>query len=132
MIIYGTAILSLCLLIGLSLGRFIGKLLGVETEMGVPADIGGVGIAMILLIVSSDWLHRTGRMKLPTESGITFWGAIYVPIVVAMAASQNVLAALTGGVMAICAGLLGVIACFLLVGVFSRIGSANPVEKDLS
>ncbi len=114
--IYGTALLSLCLLIGLSLGRLLGLLCGVE------ADIGGVGIAMILLILGCDWLHRKGRMKPPTESGIAFWGAIYVPIVVAMAASQNVLAALTGGVMAMVAGALVVVVCFVLVGLFVRMG----------
>jgi malonate transporter MadL subunit len=45
MIIYGTALLSACLLAGLTLGRCLGELLGVD------ADIGGVGIAMILLIL---------------------------------------------------------------------------------
>lgn len=55
--IYGTALLSACLLIGLSLGRFLGLLLGVD------ADIGGVGIAMILLILGCDALprQRSGR-----------------------------------------------------------------------
>lgn len=117
--IYGTALLSACLLIGLSLGRFVGFLLGVD------ADVGGVGIAMILLIVGCDALQRRGLMKPPTESGITFWGQIYVPIVVAMAASQNVLGALSGGVMAILAGALGVTVCFVLVGVFARFGQGG-------
>lgn len=114
--IYGTALLERCLLTGLTVGRFIGVALGVD------ADIGGVGIAMILLIIGCDWLHRTGRMKPPTEAGITFWGQIYVPIVGAMAASQNVLGALSGGVMAILAGAAGVALCFALVGVFTRMG----------
>jgi malonate transporter MadL subunit len=117
--IYGTALLSACLLAGLSLGRFLGGLLGVD------ADIGGVGIAMILLILGCDWLHRTGRMKPPTEAGISFWGQIYVPIVVAMAASQNVLGALSGGVMAILAGLAVVTVCFVLVGVMVRLGGES-------
>lgn len=116
MAIYGTALLSLSLLVGLSLGRIIGKMVGLD------ADVGGVGIAMILLILCCDWMHRRGFMKPPTEGGITFWGQIYVPIVVAMAASQNVLGALSGGVMAILAGVLGVAVCFVLVGVFVRLG----------
>ena len=114
MAIYGTALLSACLLAGLTLGRCLGELLGVD------ADIGGVGIAMILLILGCDWLHRSGRMKPPTEAGISFWGQIYVPIVVAMAASQNVLGALSGGLMAILAGLAVVVVCFVLVGVLVR------------
>jgi malonate transporter MadL subunit len=119
MIIYGTALLSACLLAGLTLGRCLGELLGVD------ADIGGVGIAMILLILGCDWLHRSGRMKPPTEAGISFWGQIYVPIVVAMAASQNVLGALSGGLMAILAGLAVVIVCFVLVGVLVRWGGGG-------
>lgn len=115
--IYGTALLSLCLLTGLTVGRMIGAALGVD------ADIGGVGIAMILLIIGCDWLHRTGRMKPPTEAGITFWGNIYVPIVVAMAASQNVRGALTGGVMAALAGLSAVGLSFVLVAVLAKKGS---------
>jgi len=119
MAIYGTALLSACLLAGLTLGRCLGELLGVD------ADIGGVGIAMILLILGCDWLYRRGRMKPPTEEGISFWGQIYVPIVVAMAASQNVLGAISGGVMAILAGLAVVMVCFVLVGVLVRWGGGG-------
>lgn len=115
--IYGTALLSLCLLTGLTVGRMIGAALGVDT------DIGGVGLAMILLIVSCDALQRRGMMKAPTESGIVFWGQMYVPIVVAMAASQNVLGALSGGVMAIFAGLAAVAGSFVLVAVLAKSGS---------
>lgn len=119
MAIYGTALLSSCLLVGLSLGRLLGSLLGVD------ADIGGVGIAMILLILGCDALQRRGLMKPPTESGITFWAQIYVPIVVAMAASQNVQGAVSGGLMAVLAGTLGVAVCFVLVGVFARLGQGG-------
>lgn len=123
MTIYGTALLSLCLLVGLAAGRVLGVLLGVD------ADIGGVGMAMLLLIFSTEWLHRTGRMKPPTDHGIAFWGSIYVPIVVAMAASQNVRGALSGGVMATLAGALGVFVCFALVGVFVRMGRADSTGQ---
>lgn len=120
--IYGTALLSLCLLTGLTVGRMIGSALGVD------ADIGGVGIAMILLIIGCDTLQRRGLMKTPTESGISFWGHMYVPIVVAMAASQNVQGALSGGVMAALAGLSGVGICFILVAVLAK--SSSKEEKD--
>ncbi len=116
MTIYGTALLSICLLVGVSAGTVLGKLAGVE------ADIGGVGIAMLLLILSTDWLQRTGRMRPPTESGVAFWGSIYIPIVVAMAASQNVLAAVKGGAVAVAAGIAVVVDSFGLVGVLARCG----------
>lgn len=114
--IYGTALLAVCLLTGLGFGRALGGLLGVD------ADIGGVGVAMILLILSCAHFERRGLMKAPTESGIAFWGQMYVPIVVAMAANQNVRAALSGGIMAVTAGLAGVVLCFALVRVFTKLG----------
>ncbi len=117
--IYGTALLSLCLLIGLIAGRMVGVALGVD------ADVGGVGIAMILLILGCDVLQRRGLLKPPTETGITFWGQMYVPIVVAMAASQNVRGAMSGGFMAILAGIAAVAVSFLLVGVFARLGKGG-------
>ena len=123
MAIYGTALLSLCLIVGLSAGRLLGQLIGVD------ADIGGVGIAMLLLIFGTDYLRRSGRMTAPTDQGIAFWGSIYVPIVVAMAASQNVRGALSGGVMATLAGALGVMVCFALVRVFVRIGRFDSTQR---
>lgn len=116
MAIFGTALLALCLLAGLGFGRWLGVLLGVD------ADIGGVGIAMILLILSADILVRRGWIKPPTESGIAFWGQMYVPIVVAMAATQNARAALSGGIMAASAGLAAVVLCFMLVRLFTSSG----------
>jgi malonate transporter MadL subunit len=121
--IYGTALLAACLLAGVSIGKLIGALLGVD------ADIGGVGVAMLLLIFSSDWLQRRGLMSPPSESGIVFWGQIYVPIVVAMAASQNVRGALGGGVMAFLAGAVTVAICFALVKVLSCAGRNQEVSR---
>lgn len=123
MAIYGTALLSICLLTGLSLGRWLGTLCGLD------ADVGGVGIAMLLLVVACDVLHRVGRLKPPTESGIVFWSSIYVPIVVAMAASQNVLAAVSGGWIALLAGALTVLVCFGLVGLLARFGQISSKDE---
>ena len=122
MAIYGTALLSICLLTGLTLGRILGW------AVGIDKNIGGVGIAMLLLILVCDRLQQSGRIKPPTEKGIAFWSAIYIPIVVAMAAGQNVLAAVTSGWVAIIAGSLSVLACFALVPVLSRIGKEDPVK----
>lgn len=117
MAIYGTALLSLCLLAGLLAGKALGQLLGMDT------NVGGVGIAMLLLIWLTDRLKREGALSPASESGITFWSAIYIPVTVAMAASQNVRAAFAGGTAAILAGSLAVIACLALVPLISRIGS---------
>lgn len=116
MAIYGTALLSLCLLAGLVVGKALGWLLGMD------ANVGGVGIAMLLLIWSTDRLKREAILCPAGESGILFWSAIYIPVTVAMAAIQNVRAAIDGGAAAILAGSLSVVACVVLVPVVSRIG----------
>lgn len=125
MAIYGTSLLSLCLLVGLLVGQLIGFVIGVD------ANVGGVGIAMILLILASGWLQSKGLMIKPTQSGVLFWSSIYIPIVVAMAASQDVKAALSGGTVAIIAGILVVMVSFAMVPMVSRLGHAEFVEASV-
>jgi malonate transporter MadL subunit len=119
LVIYGVALLAGCMLAGLYLGDLLGLLIGVE------ANVGGVGLAMILLILLSDRLRKTGRLSTPTEQGVLFWTAIYIPVVVAMAAKQNVIAAVKGGPAAILAGVGAVALSFLLVPVLSRVGTGG-------
>jgi malonate transporter MadL subunit len=119
MIIYGVALLSVCTLTGITVGQILGKLIG------VPANVGGVGIAMILLILAGGYLQKKGYLNVKTEQGIEFWSAVYIPVVVAMAAKQNVLGALTGGPMAITAGVFAVVCGFMLVPVLDRMGSTK-------
>lgn len=119
MVIYGVGLLAACYLSGVFLGDLLGDLIGVQ------ANVGGVGIAMLFLILASDALIKRGRLKLHTREGVIFWSAIYIPVIVAMAATQNVVAALHGGPMAFLAGALAVVACFVLVPVISRIGGAG-------
>ena len=129
MVIYGVALLSGCLITGLFLGEVLGELIGVQ------ANVGGVGIAMLLMVLLSDLLRRSGRLTPVSEKGVLFWSAIYIPIVVAMAAKQNVVAALGGGAAAILAGVLAVTLSFVLVPVLSRVGrppsdTANRAPGD--
>jgi len=126
MVIYGVALLSICLLAGLYLGELLGIAIGVE------ANVGGVGIAMLLLI---GILHiHNGRFHIGDISakGITFWSAMYIPIVVAMAAKQNVVAALSGGWLAVIAGALAVVVSFALVPIMTRMGNPNNKSGDAS
>jgi len=124
LVIYGVSILAGCMIVGLFLGELLGQLIGVQ------ANVGGVGIAMLLMILLSDRMRRAGKLKPLTEQGIIFWSSIYIPVVVAMAAKQNVLAALKGGPAAILAGALAVLASFALVPLISRIGNHPPVELN--
>nr|WP_261763703.1 malonate transporter subunit MadL [Priestia megaterium] len=98
MIIFGVALLSICMLIGVIVGDALGGLMGVE------ANVGGVGVSMLLLVLAVDYLKKKNKLQVKSEEGIAFWGGIYIPIVVAMSAQQNVVAALDGGGMAILAG----------------------------
>ena len=115
MVIYGVALLSFCMLLGIVLGEFLGRLFGID------ANIGGIGIAMLLLIFLSDYLKNAFKLGDITEKGITFWSMIYIPIVVAMASKQNVLGALDGGLIALFSGGIAVLLSFLLIPVLSKI-----------
>ena len=119
MAIYGTALLALCTLLGVALGEVLGMLLHVK------ANVGGVGLAMLLLIAAKIWLARRGRLTGGIRLGVEFWAVMYIPIVVAMAAQQNVLAALEGGPMALITGVLAVATCFALVAVLGRMMGAQ-------
>ena len=114
MIIYGTAILAACHLLGVYIGDLLGSLIGVK------ANVGGVGFAMLLLILISDRLRRDLKLVPMSQRGIEFWSAMYIPIVVAMAARQNVVAAARGGILAVVAGVAGTVVTFALVPVLSR------------
>ncbi len=104
MVIYGVALLSFCMLTGVFVGDILGDLIGVQ------ANVGGVGIAMLLLIFLSNFSSHKLKLNPITETGIGFWSAMYIPIVVAMAAKQNVIAALSSGWLAIVAGVAAVVA----------------------
>jgi malonate transporter MadL subunit len=121
MIIYGTALLAACHLLGVVLGDLLGRALGMST------NVGGVGIAMILLIVARHYLHRRGKLCATSEAGVHYWGAIYIPVVVAMAMQQNMLVAFKGGPMALIAALGSVIVCGCFVAFINRL---EPQEAD--
>jgi malonate transporter MadL subunit len=114
MIIYGTALLAVCHLTGLFLGDLLGE------AIGVKSNVGGVGIAMLMLICLKIYLHKHGLMPKETEAGVGFWGAMYIPVVVAMAASQNVVAALKGGPVALLSAFGAAVVCACVIAVLSR------------
>ncbi|HSD69620.1 MAG TPA: malonate transporter subunit MadL [Woeseiaceae bacterium] len=122
MVIYGVALLSFCMLAGVFAGDLLGDLIGVK------ANVGGVGIAMLLLILLSNLTHQRYKLSPITESGVNFWNAMYIPIVVAMAASQDVIAAVSSGWMAIIAGVAAVVAAFLMIPVLARFGKGGRAD----
>ena len=109
MIIYGTALLAICHLLGDYLGNALGILLGVK------ANVGGVAIAMILLIISKELLAKKGYLPQVTQFGVLYWSGMYIPIVVAMSAGQNVVAALSGGMVGLVVAIVSLIATVLVI-----------------
>lgn len=119
MVIYGVALLAGCMMFGLVIGDILGQALGIN------ANLGGVGIAMLLLIFITSFLKDRGKLPEATSAGINFWNAMYIPIVVAMAASQNVAAAFSGGLVSLLAGTLAVALGLALVPVIAGKPQAN-------
>ena len=112
--IYGVAILAGCFLVGHVLGDQLGK------SLGMSGNLGGVGFAMLILILFNDYFKKKGILKPKTESGMLFWSTMYIPVVVAMSASQNVKAALSGGWVALLVGIFATVACFATVPLIIR------------
>jgi malonate transporter MadL subunit len=65
-------------------------------------------------------MHKRGLMPQTTELGVTFWGAMYIPVVVAMAAQQNVVAALRGGPVALLAAMGALALCACTIALINR------------
>lgn len=122
--IYGVATLAACMFIGQLLGNILGLL------TGTGSDIGGVGFSMLLLLLvtNSDKLKFTKDKDF--SAGIMFWNKMYIPVVIAMAASQNVFQALSEGWIALLAGMLAVVFAFMLLPVLNRKTSTSIEVKD--
>ncbi|MBW8775694.1 MAG: malonate transporter subunit MadL [Stenotrophomonas sp.] len=124
MIIYGTALLAVCHLLGIFLGDLLGQALGVKT------NVGGVGIAMLLLIFARLYMHKRDILPKLTELGVEYWGAMYIPVVVAMAAQQDMVAALRGGPVAVLSAIGAVAVCAVVIAAINR--SERPAEERAS
>lgn len=117
--IYGVALLAFCFLIGKLIGNYLGILIGLKS------DVGGVGFAMLFLMLSYSYFKKKGLVKEMTAQGILFWSSMYLPIIIAMAATQNVKAAISQGPIAVVIGVVVTITGFLLVPLISKIGQSK-------
>ncbi len=116
--IYGLGLVAMCMFIGSFIGRIIGVL------VGVSGDVGGVGFAMLLLILITNYLEKKGKpLSQGTGRGILLLSSLYIPIVVAMSAKQDVVSAFQGGAVALIAGGVATVGGIMLVPVISKIGS---------
>jgi malonate transporter MadL subunit len=122
--IYGVALLAFCFLFGKLLGNYLGVLIGLKS------DVGGVGFAMLLLMISYTYFKKKGVVKELTTQGILFWSSMYLPIIVAMAATQNVNAAVSQGPIAVVIGIIVTLCGFFLVPLISKIGQSKNQKVD--
>ena len=122
--IYGVALLAACMFFG----SLIGNLLGLATGLG--SDIGGVGFAMLLLLVVTNSKKITDKLPKGYEKGLEFWKAMYIPVVIAMSASENVFQALSGGLIAVIAGIAAVGVAFVLPILLNRMASKKNGAKE--
>nr|WP_299419777.1 malonate transporter subunit MadL [uncultured Emticicia sp.] len=122
MIIYGVAILAFCFVIGQLIGEFLGKAIKVD------ANVGGVGFAMLLLIILSDWFNKKGFLDRSTENGLMFWNQMYIPIVVAMSATQNVRVAVSSGFIAVLAGLVPIVICAITIPFLANLSKNTQLD----
>jgi malonate transporter MadL subunit len=113
--IYGVAILAGCFLVGQIMGNVIGH------WVNIPGNMGGVAFAMFLLILVNERARKRGLLKEETVAGVQFWNAMYIPVVVALSATQHVRAALSGGWVALVVGVVATGCCLLLVPLLSKI-----------
>ncbi len=112
--IYGVALLAACYLLGQLLGNVLGYWLG------IGGNVGGVGFGMLFLVLANAKMELADTMTDQARSGILFWTSMYIPVIIAMSATQNVKAALSGGWVAVFAGILATTVCFFLVPVISK------------
>lgn len=125
MVIYGSALVGICLIAG----NFFGELLG--AVLGINCNVGGVGFAMLLLIIISSRFVSDDGMHKKTAAGIKFWQDMYIPVVIGMTATQDVMGALSGGWTALLGGLLVVLLSLTLVPLLSRENKAKGgVQHD--
>ncbi|MAD12390.1 MAG: malonate transporter subunit MadL [Flavobacteriaceae bacterium] len=112
--IYGVSLLAFCFLFGKIIGTYLGSLIGLS------GDVGGVGFSMFLLVYINSYLKKKNINTSKSENGIIFWSTMYIPIVIAMSASQNVKAGLTGGILAVMVGVTVTFFAFILVPIISK------------
>lgn len=120
--IYGVATLAACTILGKILGSILGEILG------TGSDIGGVGFGMLLLLFVTNSCCFSRIKTSGFSGGIQFWKKMFLPIVIAMSASQNIYRALSSGFVAILAGLIPVAVAFLVLSIVSRFLKGDQKE----
>ena len=122
--IYGVALLAGCMFVG----SFFGNILGLLT--GLNSDICGVGFSMLLLLLATNSKKINKILPEGYTKGIDFWKEMFIPVIIAMSASQNVVSAIDGGILALVAGIGTVVVMLMLIPVFNKFTSKTVKPED--
>lgn len=114
MLLRGVALLAGCYIIGQIIGESLGQYLGINN------NVGGVGFAMMLLILSQNELEKRNLFHVEMGEGVMFWSKMYIPVIVAMSSIQNVRVAFNYGYLALLAGILPVVICLLFMPILAK------------
>jgi malonate transporter MadL subunit len=114
MLLRGVALLAGCYIIGQIIGESLGQLLGINN------NVGGVGFAMLLLILAQNELEKRDLFHVEMGDGVKYWSKMYIPIIVAMSSIQNVRVAFNNGILALLAGIIPVAICLLFMPLLSK------------
>ena len=60
-------------------------------------------------------MAKRGHLPQVTQFGVLYWSGMYIPIVVAMSAGQNVVAALSGGMLGLIVSVASLIGTVLVI-----------------
>lgn len=126
MVIYGVLLLAVCYFAGLFVGEVTGSLVGLN------ANVGGVGFAMLFLLLLCSY-SETVKTALNNErlcSGLKFWQNMYIPVVIAMSASQDVVKAVKSGWLAIACGITLTVLSLCLIPFVSRISFSKNKSRE--
>ena len=121
--IYGVATLAACMLLGTLMGTVFGDLIGAGTE------IGGVGFSMLLLIFVTNSKRFSFTQKPAFIQGVNFWKAMFIPVVIAMTATQNVFSMLSSSMVAIVAGAAAVGFSYLMLFILHKLDQKKKVNE---
>jgi malonate transporter MadL subunit len=88
-------------------------------------------MAMILLIAARVWLTNRKLWTVGVNQGVMLWASLYIPIVIAMAAQQDVAAAVSGGPMVLIGGIGVVCLCFAMVALIGRLAGRGETMDEI-
>jgi len=100
--------------------------------VGLNANVGGVGFAMLFLLLLCSY-SETVKKNICNEglcSGLRFWQNMYIPVVIAMSASQDVVKAVRSGWLAILCGITLTVLSLCLIPLVSRISSSKAKAEE--